>query len=329
MCKLAVQTILFGLVVVLLLSACSGGQTVNTPVPKPSATHVTLPTATAVPRPSPTPTSSLAGPSLEVLRDVPYVADGDPLQTLDIYRLKGRTGPFPTLFVIHASGGDKRDMLQVGYYFARRGYAVVAINHRQMPQHVYPTPAQDVFCALAWVHANADTYGFDRDRIAALGHSAGGMQAALLGAVDDAVAGDGAVFMENCPHSLSEVNGVQGVISFGGLFDLASAAGFSDGLREYLGTYLGGELGAVPDTWAQASPITWVDGNEPPFLLIHGLGDVSVDPEQAKSFAAALEKAGGDVELVLVPDAGHSDIIRSEELFEVVIAFCARIWGRP
>jgi acetyl esterase/lipase len=188
---------------------------------------------------------------------------------------------------------------------------------------------QDTFCALAWVHANADTYDLDPDRIVALGYSAGGTLAAMLGVVDDAVAGDGAAFVAGCPHPLPTRNWVQGVVTFTGMFDFMRGAERSAGLGEYLTTYLGVGPDEDPATWAQASPSTWVDGSEPPFLLIHGLEDTGLSPEESKGFAAILEQAGVDVELVLVPDANHGTIIRSEQLFQAVVAFCARVWGRP
>lgn len=303
----------------LLLSTCGGEQSAAPPTPEPSATSVP-PTETPVPGPSPTPMPL----PIEVLRDVPYVANGAPEQKLDIYRPKEQGGPFPTLFVIHGGGGSKSQMAVMGYYFAKRGYAVVSINHRQPPQHKYPVPVQDTFCALAWVHANADTYDLDPDHIVALGYSAGGTLAAMLGVADD-----GAVFVAGCPHPLPTGNWVQGVVTFTGIFDFMRGAERSTALREYLTTYLGVGPDEDPDTWSQASPSTWVDGSEPPFLLIHGLEDTGLSPEESKHFAAVLEQAGVDVELVLVPDANHGIIIRSEQLYQAVVAFCARIWGRP
>jgi dipeptidyl aminopeptidase/acylaminoacyl peptidase len=119
---------------------------------------------------------------------------------------------------------------------------------------------------------------------------------------------------------------VCGVVAFAGNFDyVARRAAAPTPLRERLVTYLGGELDENPDTWAQASPITWVDGSEPPFLLIHGLADTTMPPEQSQAFAAALEKAGADVELLLVPDASHDAIMRSEKYRRAVEAFCARL----
>jgi acetyl esterase/lipase len=50
--------------------------------------------------------------------------------------------------------------------------------------NTYPAQVQDAFCALAWIHANAATYGFDTEHIAAIGESAGGYLVAMLGTVE-------------------------------------------------------------------------------------------------------------------------------------------------
>jgi acetyl esterase/lipase len=246
--------------------------------------------------------------------------DGDPEQQLDVYLPTSQNGPYPTLLVIHGGGGDKRDLAKLALHFVKLDYAVVSINHRTMRQNIYPTQVQDAFCALAWTHANADVYGFDPGRIVALGHSSGGTLAAMLGAVDDP-----ALYLEDCPHSLPEAHWVRGVVPFTGIFDYASAAASSPGLRSYINSYLGAEENAAPDTWAEASPMTWIDGSEPPFLLIHGAADKNIDPDQSVDFADVLEQAGVDMELLLIPDADHGVIIRSEQSFEAVEDFLAAL----
>jgi acetyl esterase/lipase len=311
------------LFVSLLVTGCGAVEPTTTSVPfTPTPAP---PTATAIPptaEPSPPLSPTPADLPVEVIRDAPYVANGDPLQKLDIYRPQGLAGPFPTLFALHGGGGNKSDMAGLAYYFAKRGFAVVSINRRQSPQYNYPVPVQDAFCALAWVHANAGTYGLDPARIVAVGHSAGGTLAAMLGVVDDP-----ALFMKDCPHPLPTARRVRGVVTFTGTFDyLLRGSGHDPADMAQVVTYLGGAPDQVPDTWKQASAITWVDRQDPPFLLIHGLQDKTIDPEQSKSFAAALQKAGVDVELLLLPDADHGAIVRSEQSFQAVAAFCARLW---
>jgi acetyl esterase/lipase len=272
----------------------------------PPLTETLTPTPTAMP--------------FELSRDVPYITDGHPKQKLDIYLPASGDGPFPTLFLIHGGGGDKRDLDHWARHFVEQGYAAVSINYRDINQFDYPVPVQDAFCALAWTHAKADTYGFDPRRIVALGHSAGGTLTAMLGAVDDPD-----LFTQACPHQLPEADWIQGAILFTGIFDYARALQFSPERRSRLEDYLGGDLDQAAETWAEASATTWVDGSEPPFLLIHGLDDSTIEPEQSMYLAETLERAGVDVELLLLPDASHGAIINSEQSFEAVENFLATL----
>ena len=131
------------------------------------------------------------------------------------------------------------------------------------------------------------------------------------------------LFTQACPHQLPEANWIQGAITFTGIFDYACALQFSPERRSRLEDYLGGDLDQIAETWAEASATTWVDGSEPPFLLIHGLDDSTIEPEQSIYFAEILERAGVDVELLLLPDADHGAIINRERSFEAVEHFLA------
>jgi acetyl esterase/lipase len=288
-----------------------------TPTLMPSATPTDIPpTDTPTPFPSATPTI----PPVETIGNVSYVPDGYFDQKLDIYLPTSGDGPFPTLLMIHQGGGRKEQLASWGRSFAERGYAAISINHRQWPDYRYPADVEDAFCALAWVHANAPTYGFDADHIFALGHSAGGSLVAMLGVVDDPT-----LYLEDCPHTLPDSNWIHGVIPFTGIFDYASAAERSINLDDYANGLLGGSLEEKPETWARASAITWIDGSEPPFLLVHGGNDSTISPTNSSDFAEALEAAGVEVELLIVPNANHAQITKSEESLQAVEAFLAEL----
>ena len=326
------KKIFFLIFVLFMLSACTARNNLtstlvpaailvetNTPVPEPTRTElpptptITFEVSTQTPTPSPEPTRT---PSLEKIREQPYAGASSTKQFLDIYLPTSSGGPIPSLLVIHGGGGDKADFSSIAIRFVKLGYAVVSINYRDIPKDIYPAAVQDAFCALAWMHANSAGYNLDPARIFALGHSSGGTMAAMLGTVDDA-----ALFLESCPFSLPESSWIRGVVTFTGIFDYASATADLTELRAYIYRYLGEEQDIAPIIWAEASPLSWVDGSEPPFLVIHGEADQNIRPKQSVIFAEALETAQMDVQLMLIPDLDHGGIIWNETALESVILF--------
>ncbi len=77
-----------------------------------------------------------------------------------------------------------------------------------------------------------------------------------------------------------------------------------------------------PEVAKAASPVTYVDGGDPPFLTAHGTKDRTVPYGQAEAIHAALRKAGAPSVLVPMEGAGHG--FKSPELDKRVRAFLDR-----
>jgi hypothetical protein len=119
---------------------------------------------------------------------------------LDVYTPPaGAPSPRPTIVQIHGGafvGGSRNDMVGVSQAWAVRGFNVVAIDYR-LDQRLYQDSSppkvaaaataatSDAESAVRWIKANAATYGFDVNRIAAVGYSAGGAIALGMSAVPD------------------------------------------------------------------------------------------------------------------------------------------------
>lgn len=240
-------------------------------------------------------------------RDVAYVEGGGERQQLDVYLPEGGDAPYPTLLLMHGGGfqfGDKRILAPIAEWFAERGYAAVSMNYRLTPSHSFPAPVEDAFCALAWIHANAGAYGFDPQRIVVSGESAGGNLAAMLAVIDDPTP-----FLIGCPNALPESNWVAGAIPYYPMtaLDIEHYAPLALSLySQYLGT-LPGEVG-FRDRLAEASAATYIDGTEPPFLILNGEADPLLPIGDAQMLYDALNEAGVNVEIELFPARQHAFI---------------------
>jgi len=53
------------------------------------------------------------------------------------------------------------------------GCVVIAVNYQKAPEHPFPTPMDDCYATLEWVHANAADLGIDATKIGIGGDSAG------------------------------------------------------------------------------------------------------------------------------------------------------------
>jgi acetyl esterase/lipase len=198
-------------------------------------------------------------------------------------------------------GGGWRKYSKDGYgariasAFVPHGYVVVAPNYElSTPRHAsWPTNLEDVRSAVAWVRSDADRLGIDPNRVAAMGESAGGNLAELLGT--DPVP----------PVAGTPSSAVNAVIAFSAPSNLPALYAASPGAGLAAAQFLGGKPTRVPAQYAAASPIDHVAPGDPPMLLVHGLRDPLVPVGQSRAMAAALAAAGVPDQLILV-SGGHA-----------------------
>jgi acetyl esterase/lipase len=274
----------------------------------PPPTDTQSPKDSATPAPAETQTPETTIPPFEVSDEISYLPDGDPAHMLSIYLPNKEQRKPLTLLVL---GGEGFPVLV--RYFVELGYPVIAFTSRN---DSYLHEIQDGFCALAWAHTNASTYDFNENGIIPVGGSMWGGNAAIMGLVNDA-----SPFLKDCPHLLPEKDRVRAVITLAGVFDYSEEEDFFYGFLNAVSDFMGGSPDQVPENWAAASAITWVEEDEPPFLLVHGEADTNVAAHQSEKFAGILDAAGTDVELVLIPGVNHSSSVTDRRVFDAMQVF--------
>lgn len=120
-----------------------------------------------------------------VVRFDDIVYGKDPVwQSLDGYRPKNAGDKkLPVIVSVHGGGWVYGDKEKYQYYcmsLAERGFAVVNFSYRLAPEHKFPAALEDTCTVFSWIHTHAEKYGFETDKIFAVGDSAGGHILALF-----------------------------------------------------------------------------------------------------------------------------------------------------
>ena len=237
-----------------------------------------------------------------------YRTVGDRRTKLDVYLPTGPApaGGRPAVVAIHGGGwcgGSRISYGRSAAVLARHGYAVISLDYRLSgpASPSWPENIEDVREAVRWVRRHASEFGIDPGRIAAMGASAGGHLAALLGTDPDGPTG-----AEGPAHPAGEVSArVQAVIDFYGPTDLRALYTLHQDPTGSIALFLGGTPDDAPGRYEAASPIRHVSRDDPPMLLIHGDDDSRVPLDQSKALALALARADVMHHLIVVEKAHH------------------------
>jgi acetyl esterase/lipase len=267
--------------------------------------------------------------------NVPY-ASASSVEMLDIYLPQGN-GPFPVIVYIHGGGwrlGHKGMVVEtLGKALLQAGYAIASLDYRLSNGATFPAAVLDIKAATRFLRFNAAQYHLDPNRFAAMGESAGGNLAAMLG-----VSGDLSAYDDPALGNPGVSSRVQAVIDWYGpvFFSLMDNQGKAQGCApRYLkhstpgsfeSLYLGGALARVPDLVKQASPLSYITSDDPPFLVQQGDQDCAVPAAQSQMLVDALKASGVEVQYTLLHGGGHGDsdglpVYQSPENIQLVLLF--------
>ncbi|MBC7799825.1 MAG: alpha/beta hydrolase, partial [Gemmatimonadaceae bacterium] len=181
------------------------------------------------------------------------ISYGDgPRRQLDIYRPVADAAGRPLVVFLYGGSwrtGDRAEYAFVARPLARRGAVVVVPDYRLYPDVAFPGFLDDSAQAVAWAVANAAGLGADPRRVFVVGHSAGAYNAAML-AVDPRWLGGAGL----------DRTAIAGVVGIAGPYDFLPLTGNTVAVF-------------APADGPETQPVTYVDGRNPPLLLLAGDAD--------------------------------------------------------
>ena len=186
----------------------------------------------------------------------------------------------------YCSDYTKKDYLFVAETLVKQGYAVIMPDYRKYPDVKFDAIIEDAKNAMLWWLHHKQDYQLENTDIYLMGHSAGAHLAAML-SDDESLLGNGS-------------RQITGFIGLAGPYDF----------YPFTGQYMYDLFSADNDYYA-SQPIHYINGNEPPHLLIQGKNDTSVFPHNAINMAEKLKRMQVEHELVLFDKMRHVSIILS------------------
>ena len=238
-------------------------------------------------------------------RDVVYAEVGARELLLDVFVPEVRRSDTLLVYVHGGAwkGGSKDKAPVMG--LVERGYALVSVDYRLSGEARFPANVHDLKAAIRFLRAKREVFGISAEKVVILGSSAGGHLAALVGVTTSHAELEGEVG-EHLDHS----SAVQGIVSFYGASNLVTILGQSTphGLKvrvPALDLLLGGQPEQVPELARLASPVTHVDDQDPPLLLIHGDQDPQMPVNQSLELQSVCQQHGADVTFINVHGGAH------------------------
>lgn len=258
----------------------------------------------------------------------------------------------PLFVLIHGGGfmlGDSQTrQAQFMYrYFRDQGYACASVNYRLSQEEPFPGAVEDVKAAIRFLKANADQYGYDPEKIAVWGESAGGYLCTMAGVTTDEdfhsvkyIGEDEA--KEPVTADVDVIVNFYGCEEFGTMEEQFQELGVPKFIRNIANMWLekglkeqnAQEYTSMEGYWLrkeldectkeelnQTSPLYFIEKNlngdsDKHMLIWHGDADITVPWQQSENLEQVMAEAVGEenVEFTLFHNYGHAaDLFYSDE----------------
>jgi acetyl esterase/lipase len=166
------------------------------------------------------------------------------------------------------------------------------------------------------MRANSEALGFNKDKIAVSGNSAGAHLALIVAGTPDVEEFEGTGGNAGIDTSVAAAVGIYAPTKLRTHGNLEGAVGL-----------LFGRSDAQIEIQDKASPINWVSQDFPPSMLIHGNADAVVPVSESVNMYDALRKAGAKSEIHIYEGAPHAFDATAEfgrQVTELILLFVDR-----
>jgi len=213
--------------------------------------------------------------------------------TMDVYHPEAEPNKAAILFMM--SGGwvsrwAPPDLTQPLFEpYLKEGFTVIAVRHGSSPRYTIPEAVSDVKNAVRFVRKHAAEFGIDPQRIGAMGMSAGGHLALMLGTTGD--------------NPDDESSRVAAVVALVPPTDLRVVSWKNPDSKPVYRNFPALDISL--DEAEKQSPLVHVTADDAPALMIMGGKDELVPAEHGEWIAEAFKKQKVIHKLIVFPDAGH------------------------
>ena len=202
----------------------------------------------------------------------------------------------PVVVFIHGGGwrnGDKDQLTFQVFNVARKGFVGVSISYRLISESPFPACIEDVKQAIRFLKSKENELPIDVERIGVWGYSAGAHLALMI-----ALSPNNVFKTNDYTEYNSEIKTVMAV---------AAPADFVTRIKEQGNlNQLNKELNSKIPFLKEISPITYVNRNQIPVFMLHGIEDSIVKSFHYKNFQTKCKEEGVDnFKLFEFDAAGH------------------------
>jgi acetyl esterase/lipase len=266
---------------------------------------------------------------VQITSNISYaLVDGFDLK-LDLYLPRSTSNPELMIFIHGGAwrGGSKDGwpINRLANSFAEDGMAVASVEFRMSHEGMFPAQIHDIKAAIRFLRGNANSFGYNADKIGILGASSGGHLVAMMGV------SNGHPLLEGSVGDYDNVSSdVHAVVSYYGASNLHSILRQSTphGLsvrKPALDLLIGGQPADMAELATLASPVALVSPDSAPLLMMHGDQDPQMPINQSHELHSAYKDHQIPVQFEVVHGAAHHDaVFYNDESNAVMKSFLLR-----